>query len=172
MSAIIERHLDLKSVQSAWKELTKLNLNGVRLHLISRRTPSRKRRCASARQALNLCPKPVIAQRPPFGSGLYFIPHPWAEEANRATAFEPQLAARSSEEPARAAYEACLTLTDELGMRPLQALCHLGIGQLFAHTGERELAQRHLRTALAMTQSMEMDLWLERTQLALQEATR
>ena len=80
--------------------------------------------------------------------------------------------ARFSEEPARAAYEACLTLTDELGMRPLQALCHLGIGQLFAHTGEPELAQRHLRTAVAMTQSMEMDLWLERTQLALQEATR
>ena len=80
--------------------------------------------------------------------------------------------ARSSEEPARAAYEACLTLTDELGMRPLQALCHLGIGQLFTHTGERELAQRHLRVALAMTQSMEMDLWQERAQLALQEATR
>ena len=82
------------------------------------------------------------------------------------------LSARSSAEPARATYQARLPLTGGLGMRPLQALCHLRIGQLFTHTREQELAQRHPSTALAVTQSMDMTLWLERSRRALQEASR
>ena len=32
-----------------------------------------------------------------------------------------------------------LTLADELGMRPLVAHCHLGLGALYARTGRLEL---------------------------------
>ena len=35
-------------------------------------------------------------------------------------------------EPAEAHYRQALALADELGMRPLQAHCHLGLGTLYA----------------------------------------
>ena len=37
-----------------------------------------------------------------------------------------------------------LVLADELGMRPLVAHCHLGLGKLYQRTGKREQAQEHL----------------------------
>ena len=41
-------------------------------------------------------------------------------------------------EPAAAAYQQAITLAEELGMRPLQAHCHLGLGSLYARTGRPE----------------------------------
>jgi hypothetical protein len=41
-------------------------------------------------------------------------------------------------EQAEAYYQQALTLADELGMRPLQAHCHRGLGTLYATTGHRE----------------------------------
>ena len=40
-------------------------------------------------------------------------------------------------EQAEAHYQEALTLADELGMRPLQAHCHRGLGLLYAATGQR-----------------------------------
>ena len=41
---------------------------------------------------------------------------------------------------AEAHYQQALALADELGMRPLQAHCHRGLGTLYAATGQREQA--------------------------------
>ena len=45
-------------------------------------------------------------------------------------------------EPAAAAYQQAITLAEELGMRPLQAHCHLGLGSLYAKTGHPEPGPR------------------------------
>ena len=70
-------------------------------------------------------------------------------------------------EPAASHYHQTLTLAEELGMRPLQAHCHRGLGMLYAATDQREQAQAALSTAIAMYQSMGMTLWLPQTEAAL-----
>ena len=47
-------------------------------------------------------------------------------------------------------------------MRPLVALCHLGLGELYRRTGKREQAQEHLATATTMYRDMGMTYWLEK----------
>jgi hypothetical protein len=37
-------------------------------------------------------------------------------------------------------YRQALALAEEVGMRPLQAHCHLGLGTLCARTGQRQQA--------------------------------
>jgi class 3 adenylate cyclase/tetratricopeptide (TPR) repeat protein len=60
-----------------------------------------------------------------------------------------------------------LTLAEELGMHPLQAHCHRGLGLLYATSGQPELARDALSTAMAMYQSMDMTFWLPQTDIAL-----
>jgi tetratricopeptide (TPR) repeat protein len=62
---------------------------------------------------------------------------------------------------AEAHYGAAMTLASELGMRPLVAHCHLGLGTLYRRTGDRTKAEEHLTTASAMYREMDMGLWLE-----------
>ena len=57
-------------------------------------------------------------------------------------------------------YQQALALADELGMRPLQAHCHLGLGTLYAAIGQREQARTALSTAIEMYRGMEMTFWL------------
>src|SRR5207249_4238916 len=47
-------------------------------------------------------------------------------------------------EPAEAYYRQALALAEELGMRPLQAHCHHGLGTLYLKTGRLELARAEL----------------------------
>jgi tetratricopeptide (TPR) repeat protein len=68
---------------------------------------------------------------------------------------------------AEASYQQALALAEELGMRPLQAHCHRGLGTLYATTGQREQARTALSTAIEMYQSMEMTFWLPQTEAAL-----
>jgi tetratricopeptide (TPR) repeat protein len=68
---------------------------------------------------------------------------------------------------AEASYRQALALADELGMRPLQAHCHRGLGTLYATTGQAEQGQAALSTAIAMYQSMDMTFWLPETEAAL-----
>jgi tetratricopeptide (TPR) repeat protein len=68
---------------------------------------------------------------------------------------------------AAAHYHQALDLAEELGMRPLQAHCHLGLGTLCATTGQAEQARAELTTALAMYQAMDMTFWLPETAAAL-----
>ena len=51
---------------------------------------------------------------------------------------------------AEAYYQQALALAEELGMRPLQAHCHRGLGTLYATTGQREQARAALSTAIEM----------------------
>ena len=75
-------------------------------------------------------------------------------------------ASRESE-PTVSHYRQALALAEELGMRPLQAHCHRGLGTLYAATGQREQARTALSTASAMYQTMEMTFWLQETEAAL-----
>ena len=68
---------------------------------------------------------------------------------------------------AEAYYQQALTLAEKLGMRPLQAHCHRGLGTLYAATGQREQACTALSTAIEMYTSMEMTFWLPETEAAL-----
>jgi tetratricopeptide (TPR) repeat protein len=70
-------------------------------------------------------------------------------------------------EPAAGHYRQALALAEELGMRPLQAHCHRGLGTLYAATGQREQAYTELSTAIEMYTSMEMTFWLPETETAL-----
>ncbi len=70
-------------------------------------------------------------------------------------------------ELAEIAYREALALAEALGMRPLQAHCHRGLGTLYATSGPREQARTELSTAIAMYQSMEMTFWLPQTETAL-----
>ena len=64
-------------------------------------------------------------------------------------------------EDADAHYREALALADELGMRPLVAHCHLGLGKLYRRTGKQERAREHLTTATTMYREMDMRFWLE-----------
>jgi DNA-binding SARP family transcriptional activator len=69
-------------------------------------------------------------------------------------------------EAAAAAYGLALALTEELGMRPLMAQCHLGLGQLGRRLGHTEVAERHLTAASALFCEMGMSHWLEKAEAA------
>jgi tetratricopeptide (TPR) repeat protein len=64
-------------------------------------------------------------------------------------------------------YRQALALAEELGMRPLQAHCHRGLGTLYATTGQREQARAALSTAMEMYRAMDMTCWLPQTEAAL-----
>ena len=57
-------------------------------------------------------------------------------------------------------YRQALALAEELGMRPLQAHCHRGLGTLYAKTGQAEHASAELTAAIALYRAMEMTFWL------------
>ncbi len=69
-------------------------------------------------------------------------------------------------------YRQALALAEELGMRPLQAHCHLGLSTRYAKTGQREQAQAALSAAIYLYRAMEMTLWLPQTEAALAEVER
>jgi tetratricopeptide (TPR) repeat protein len=70
-------------------------------------------------------------------------------------------------DPAIAHYRQALVLAEEVGMRPLQAHCHLGLGTLYAMTGQRQQARAELSTATEMYRAMAMTLWLSQAEAAL-----
>ena len=63
--------------------------------------------------------------------------------------------------------ERALALAQELGMRPLQAHCHLGLGTLYAKMGRPEPACAALSAALDLYRAMEMTFWLPQAEAAL-----
>ena len=70
-------------------------------------------------------------------------------------------------EPADGYYHQALTLVKELGMRPLQAHCHHGLGTLYAKTGQAEQARTALMTAIDLYRAMDMTCWLPKAEVAL-----
>jgi hypothetical protein len=68
---------------------------------------------------------------------------------------------------AEAHYHQALALAEELGMRPLQAHCHRGLGTLFATTSQREQARAELSAAIDLYRDMDMTFWLPQAEAAL-----
>ena len=66
-----------------------------------------------------------------------------------------------------AAYHQALALAEELGMRPLQAHCHRGLGALYGALGRHEQARTALTTAIELYRAMDMTFWLPQTEAAL-----
>jgi tetratricopeptide (TPR) repeat protein len=66
-------------------------------------------------------------------------------------------------------YRQALALARELGMRPLIAHCHVGLGKLYRRIGNPQRAKEHLTTATKMMREMEMGLWLENAEAELKE---
>jgi tetratricopeptide (TPR) repeat protein len=68
---------------------------------------------------------------------------------------------------AEAFYQQALTLAEALGMRPLQAHCHLGLGTLYVRIGRLEQACAALSTAIGLYRAMDMTFWLPQAEAAL-----
>lgn len=63
-----------------------------------------------------------------------------------------------------------LALAQELGMRPLQAHCHLDLGKLYRRAGRHDEARAELATAVAMLRAMGMTFWLPEAESELAAA--
>ena len=70
-------------------------------------------------------------------------------------------------EPAAGHYRQALALGEELGMRPLVAHCHHGLGTLYALTGQRERARAELAAATGLYCAMDIVFWLPSAEAAL-----
>jgi class 3 adenylate cyclase/tetratricopeptide (TPR) repeat protein len=64
-------------------------------------------------------------------------------------------------EPAVERYDQALARAEELGMRPLVAHCHLGLGKLHRRTGQRHQAHAHLADATTIYRDLDMQFWLQ-----------
>jgi len=72
-------------------------------------------------------------------------------------------------EVALTSYTQAKALAEELGMRPLAAHCHRGLGKLYGKTGRPREAQEHLMTATALYREMDMPFWLEQAEAGVAE---
>jgi tetratricopeptide (TPR) repeat protein len=70
---------------------------------------------------------------------------------------------REQTSEAEAHYRDALALAKALGMRPLAAHCHRGLGKLHQRSGALQDAQRELAMARDLYRDMGMTFWLERT---------
>jgi tetratricopeptide (TPR) repeat protein len=70
-------------------------------------------------------------------------------------------------EPAAVYYFQALALANELGMRPLVAHCHHGLGTLYAKHGQREHARAELSAAIDLYRAMDMTFWLPQAEATL-----
>ncbi|MGH8070843.1 MAG: ATP-binding protein, partial [Candidatus Entotheonellia bacterium] len=70
-------------------------------------------------------------------------------------------------EQAAAHYRQGLALGEEVGMRPLQAHCHFGLGTLYGKAGRAEEARAELSTAIDLYRALEMTFWLPQAEAAL-----
>jgi tetratricopeptide (TPR) repeat protein len=70
-------------------------------------------------------------------------------------------------EQAEAHYKQALALAEELGMRPLAAHCHRGLGTLYSRVGRAQQARTALSIAIELYRAMEMTFWLPQAEAAL-----
>jgi tetratricopeptide (TPR) repeat protein len=64
-------------------------------------------------------------------------------------------------------YRQALALAEALGMRPLQAHCHRGLGTLYAKIGRLKQARAELSTAIELYRAMDMTFWLPEAEATL-----
>jgi tetratricopeptide (TPR) repeat protein len=73
-------------------------------------------------------------------------------------------------EQAEASYGEALRLAKELGMRPVQAHCHLGLGHVHASLKNIAKARSEIAAAAELYRSMSMPVWLSKAETALTAA--
>jgi tetratricopeptide (TPR) repeat protein len=64
-------------------------------------------------------------------------------------------------------YRRALALAAQLGMRPLLAQCHLGLGALYSEVGRQDQARAELSAAIELYRAMEIPFWLPEAEAAL-----
>jgi tetratricopeptide (TPR) repeat protein len=75
-------------------------------------------------------------------------------------------------EAAAGHYRQALTLAEGLGMRPLQAHCHRGLGTLYQTIGRIDQARAELSTAIDLYRTMDMRFWRLQAEAALAQPQR
>jgi tetratricopeptide (TPR) repeat protein len=75
-----------------------------------------------------------------------------------------------SADQAAAHFREALALAEELGMRPLQAHCHLGLGKLYRRIGRGGDSRAELAAAVEMLSEMGMTHWLPEAEAELARA--
>jgi tetratricopeptide (TPR) repeat protein len=70
---------------------------------------------------------------------------------------------------AQVGYTGALNLAQELGMYPLQAHCHFGMGILFTRAGDIERARSESLTAIGLYRQLSMVFWLSTAERTLSE---
>jgi tetratricopeptide (TPR) repeat protein len=75
-------------------------------------------------------------------------------------------------EEAETHYQQALALAEELGMRPLQAHCHRGLGVLYLKVGHHAQAKAELSTAIELYRAMNMTFWQPQAEATLAEMER
>jgi hypothetical protein len=117
--------------------------------------------CMCNTHAHSSLPPPVLAlacERREWGTEAYAL----RLLGEIATQREPPEAA-----VAETHYRQARALADALGMRPLQAHCHRGLGTLYAATGQQEQARTALSTAIALYRDIDMTFWLPQAEASL-----
>jgi tetratricopeptide (TPR) repeat protein len=71
------------------------------------------------------------------------------------------IAARAGSDEAERSYREAMALATELGMRPLVAHCHRGLGTHYRRAGKQEQAREHLGQAAAMYRDLAMEYRVE-----------
>jgi tetratricopeptide (TPR) repeat protein len=79
------------------------------------------------------------------------------------------ITAASGADNAEGYYREALALAEPRGMRPTIAHCHLGLGKLHRRRGDREKAEEHLTTAIAMFREMGMTYWPEQAEAEMRK---
>jgi tetratricopeptide (TPR) repeat protein len=100
----------------------------------------------------------------------------YRERANEALALHQLGVVQAHADPpdteqAEAHYRQALVLAEELGMRPLVAHCHLGLGRLYHQTGRGEPACAALTIAIDLYRAMAMTFWLPQAEAAMASLT-
>jgi tetratricopeptide (TPR) repeat protein len=72
-------------------------------------------------------------------------------------------------ETANGRYREAITMATELGMRPLDAHCRLGLARLYHRTGKQQEAEEHFTSARSLYREMGMVYWLENAQREIEE---
>jgi tetratricopeptide (TPR) repeat protein len=68
---------------------------------------------------------------------------------------------------AKSSYGRAISLAEELGMRPLLARCHFGLGKIYKQAGQPQQAEAHLTTATTMYREMGMQFWLVQAEVEM-----
>jgi class 3 adenylate cyclase/tetratricopeptide (TPR) repeat protein len=79
------------------------------------------------------------------------------------------VASAGGAEDAERYYREALALAGELGIRPLVAHCHLGLGKLYRRMDKRAGAQEHLTIASMMYREMDMTFWRKQAEVAIDD---